>query len=131
MLFPLAMEPLHILFKKAHDYSLLYKISPVCDDTRASLYAYDAIVLNHPSVKDLRVSDCILNLFAEASGLITNMSKTHYYHIQCQSINLNFLSNIGKNISQLPCIYMGLPLGTRKPSRAMIQRLIQKVGNRL
>jgi hypothetical protein len=131
MLFLLAMEPLHMLFKKAQEIGLLHKISPVYDGTRASLYANDATVFIHPSASDLQVTYCILKLFADASGLATNMSKTHDYPIYCDNINLDFLSNADRIISHLPCTYLGLPLSTRKPSRAMIQVLIQKIGNHL
>jgi hypothetical protein len=40
-----------------------------------------------------------------------------------------FLSSADRIVSQLPCIYLGLPLRTRKPSKAMIQVLLQQIGN--
>jgi hypothetical protein len=50
---------------------------------RISLYADDVAVFIHPSEHDLLVTDYILNIFAEASGLKTNMDKTQYYPIRC------------------------------------------------
>jgi hypothetical protein len=88
-------------------------------------------VFIHPAVKDLKFTDFILQLFANASGLNTNMAKTSYYPIQCANIDLEFLANAGRVVSTLPCTYLGLALGTRKPSKAMLQLLIQKIGNRL
>jgi hypothetical protein len=38
------------------------------------------------------VVDHILQIFAEASGLVANMSKTHYYPIRCEGINLDFFN---------------------------------------
>jgi hypothetical protein len=32
-------------------------------------------------------------------------------------------------VSQFPCKYIGLPLHFKKPSRSMLQPLIQKIGN--
>jgi hypothetical protein len=42
MLFLLAMEPLHLLFKKAQDLKLLEKVSRGCEAFRVSLYADDS-----------------------------------------------------------------------------------------
>jgi hypothetical protein len=39
MLFLLAMEPLHRLFKKAQDLGLLEKVTSACDNFRMALYA--------------------------------------------------------------------------------------------
>jgi hypothetical protein len=46
MLFFLAMEPLHRLFKKAREVGLLNKISRSCDNFRISIYADDASFLS-------------------------------------------------------------------------------------
>jgi hypothetical protein len=61
----------------------------------------------------------------------TNLAKTHFYPIQCGETNLNFLQTAGRPISTFPCTYLGLPLSNKKPSRAMFQPLVQKVGHRL
>jgi hypothetical protein len=60
MLFLLAMEPLHMLFKKAQEVNLLQNLSPASDAFRVSLYVDDAAVFIHPNVHDLQVSDHIL-----------------------------------------------------------------------
>lgn len=83
MIFLLAMEPLHRLFRRAREQDLLQKINHSCDAFRVSLYADDAAVFIKPSVQDLMITNCILNIFQEASGLVTNMSKTEYYPIWC------------------------------------------------
>jgi hypothetical protein len=72
-----------------------------------------------------------MSIFAEASGLLTNLSKTECFPIQCANINLNFLDQANLVISQFPCTYLELPLHHRKPARAMLQPLIQKIGGRL
>jgi hypothetical protein len=53
MLFLLAMEPLHMLFKKAQDVGLLQKLSPLCDTFRVSLYADDAALFLNPDKKEM------------------------------------------------------------------------------
>lgn len=131
MLFLLAMEPLYRLFKKAQEWGLLGPLRPGCDTFRVSLYVDDAAVFLRPNKQELQVFHCILNIFGQASGLITNLEKTEYYPIQSQTTNLQFMVDAQHSISQFPCKYLGLPLHTRKPTRASWDLLIQKVGDRL
>jgi hypothetical protein len=72
-----------------------------------------------------------VNVFAQASGLTTKMRKTECYPIQCASTDLNFLNEVNLLVSHFPCKYLGLPLQFRKPSRTMLQPIIQKIGSRL
>jgi hypothetical protein len=81
MLFLLAMEPLHMLFKKAQEVGLLKKPIPICDAFRSSLYADDATLFVNPSKEDLATTDFILQIFAKASRLVTNLQKTQYFSI--------------------------------------------------
>jgi hypothetical protein len=55
-----------------------------CSNFRMSLYADDAAVFINPTMQDIMVTKDILQIFGEASELITNMEKTDYYHIACQ-----------------------------------------------
>jgi hypothetical protein len=73
MFFILAMEPLHRLFMKAQQFGLLDKLSKGCERFKASLYANDAVFFIKPSEYEVAVTYCILDTFALASGLITNM----------------------------------------------------------
>jgi hypothetical protein len=78
MLFLLAMEPLHRFFQKAQELEILSKLSPSCNSSRASLYADDASIFISPSPHDVQVTECILDIFAQASGLTTNLAKTEF-----------------------------------------------------
>jgi hypothetical protein len=62
---------------------------------------------------------------------VTNISKTHYYPIRCDGVNLEFMSQANRAISSFSCTYLGLPHNIRKPTRVEIQPLIQKITNRL
>jgi hypothetical protein len=64
MLFLLAMDPLHRLFKKAQDLGLLEKVSSACDNFRMALYADGVVVFIKTEEKDLMVTTSILNIFA-------------------------------------------------------------------
>jgi hypothetical protein len=131
MLFLLAMEPLHRLFRRAQDSGLLGSLSRGSNSFRLSLYADVAATFIKPTQQDLEVTLSILQIFVEAPGLCTSMNKTECYPIQCGNINLDFLSDRNLAISSFPCKYMGLPLHFKKPNRAMLQPVIQKLGDRL
>jgi hypothetical protein len=113
MLFLLAIELLHMLFKRAQELGLLSKLSANYDNFRVSLYADDAAVFLAPNKKDLEVTNCILDLFSQASGLKINAAKTCYYSIQCADSMLQLLSSSEKAISTFPCTILGLPLDVR------------------
>jgi hypothetical protein len=131
MLFLLAMEPLHRLFCRAQQFGLLDKLSKGCERFRASLYADDAAVFIKPNVREVGVTEFILDLFAKTSGLITNLEKTEFFPIRCEEINLNLLTDRSRKISSFPTTYLGLPLHYRKPTREMLYKVIQKIANRL
>jgi hypothetical protein len=78
--------------------------------------------------ENLQVSNHILEIFADASGLCTNLAKIQCYPIQCEGVNLDFISVIGQAISSFPCTYLGLPLHFRKPTKSALLPLVQKIG---
>jgi hypothetical protein len=59
------------------------------------------------------------------------MEKTNFFPIQCDNIDLTFLTSRNLVISSFSCKYLGLPLHYKKPTRAMMQPLIQQIGGRL
>jgi hypothetical protein len=77
LLFLLAMEPLHRLFIRAQEDGLIYKLSKGCDRIRASIYAAAALFIK-PTLWKVTLTDHILEIFAQASGLVTNMHKTEF-----------------------------------------------------
>jgi hypothetical protein len=131
MLFLLAMEPLHLLFKAAQELGLLGRLTTTCDAFRLVLYADNAALFICPTKSDYKVTNCILQIFPAASELNTNLSKTQLFPIQCGDTNLDFLAADGRPLSTFPYLFLGLPLSVRKPNRAALQPLIQKIGNRL
>jgi hypothetical protein len=131
MLFLLVMEPLQLLFKKAMQARLINKLTHNCDSFRVSLYADDATLFLNPSKDDLDIMNGILQLFADASGFITNLSKTQAYPIRCDHLDLSFLSKASIPISEFPCSYLGLPLHYKRPSKATFHPLVMKIGSML
>jgi hypothetical protein len=53
-----------------------------------SLYVDDIAVFSNPTSHGIQATTYILQLFAEASGLSTNMDKTEFYPIQCHDIDV-------------------------------------------
>jgi hypothetical protein len=131
MLFLLAMEPLHMLFHHAQSSGTLSFLHQNCANFRMSLYADDAAVFIHPTARDLATTKHILQIFGDASGLITNLDKTNFYPIRCHNLNLEGVFGLDHPLSDFPCTYLGLPLHYKKLPKATLQPLLQRIGNRL
>jgi hypothetical protein len=131
MLFLLAIEPLDKMISKAQDMGLLDKLSRACDTFRISLYPDDATLFIDPSEKDFKIIFEILNIFAAAGGLCTNLHKTEIYPINCDSSVIAHLHTSSIIIANFPCKYLGLTLHYRKPTKEMMHPLIQKIADRL
>jgi hypothetical protein len=131
MLFLLAMEPLHKLFRYAQNLGALGYLHHNCASFRMSLYADDAAVFINPSQQDLQTTKYLLQLFGEASGLVTNLEKTEYYPLGCHDINIQELLGPNQQISLFPCKYLGLPLHYKALPKSAVQPWVQRIGNRL
>jgi hypothetical protein len=124
MLFLLAIEPLHMLFRFAHDSGELSFLHGNCASFRMSLYANDAVVFVSPIAHDLIVTRRLLQFFGDASGLITNLDKSEIFPIRCGDINLDVILGGHFKISQFPYVYLGLPLHYKKIPKHMIQPMV-------
>jgi hypothetical protein len=100
--------------------------------TRSSFYADDAALFLNPIKEEMIVIQKVLHNFGEVSGLKANLNKCVAYPIQCSNLDIaDVLSNFGGATGSFPCQYLGLPLGVRKPSRAELQRLIDRIASKL
>jgi hypothetical protein len=131
ILFLLAMKLLQLLFKKAMQAQLINKLTPNCDSFRVSLYADDAALFPKPSKDDLDTINCILDLFADSSGSISNLSKTQAFPIRCDRVDLSFLTDANIPVVQFPYSYLDLLLHFRRPSKSSLHPLVMKIGDRL
>lgn len=131
MLFLLAMEPLHKLFRIAQHQGLITFLNKSYECFRFSMYADDAAVFIKPLAQDLAALKAILEIFGQASGLHTNLEKTKVYPIRCDSINIQQLLGEQQQPSCFPCKYLGFPLHFKKLPKASLQPIIQKVADRL
>jgi hypothetical protein len=132
MLFILAMEPLQRLLDTATEQMILSPLQPTTARFRASFYADDAALFVNPNKDDIVAIQQILLLFGNASGLRTNIDKCVAYSVACEDTNLNLiLQGFGGALGTLPCRYLGLPLGFRKPRRVEVQPLVDRALGRL
>jgi mannosylglycoprotein endo-beta-mannosidase len=132
MLFILAMEPLQKLLQVAANDGLLSPFNNRAARFRASFYADDAAIFLKPIKDEVTVVAQILQLFGEASGLLTNQSKSAVYPIHCSNLDLSdIMEHFQCPVMTFPCKYLGLPLHLRQLRRVDVQPLIDKLANRL
>jgi hypothetical protein len=75
-----------------------------------SLYADNDAVFIRPYKQELEVINHIINIFAEVSGLKTNLSKIEFYPIKCDNIDLSFLTSQNLALSTFSLQVLGPPL---------------------
>lgn len=93
-----------------------------------SFYADDAALFLNPVKEELTVVASILNLFNAVSGLKINLDKCVAYPISCNALDVsNILSAFGGQRGSLPCKYLGLPLGYKKPRKIDCQPILDKI----
>jgi hypothetical protein len=83
LLFMLTMEALNALFRHVNCAGLLSPLRSQAIRHRVSLYANDLVVYISPSEHNFRLTTSILEIFAGASGLHTNISKCHITLFLC------------------------------------------------
>ena len=132
MLFILIMDVLNSLIRFAIQQQLLQPLAVQQTAHRASFYADDAVIFLRPTSNDLRVMKFILDLFGQASGLHTNLSKSSASPIHYSTEDLQRTTEVlACSILNFPCQYLGLPLTIRKPSKEILLPLIEKVADHL
>ena len=84
MLFILAIDPLHHIFRRATEMGTLQPLQGTPVRFRVSLYADDAAVFLGPAKEDLMAISKILEVFGDTTGLRTNLTKTEIFPIRCE-----------------------------------------------
>jgi hypothetical protein len=110
---------------------MLNSLNKRCDTFRILLYENDETLFIGPTEEDFKIIDEILNIFAAASGLQTNLRKTKIYPINCNNNALSHLQNSNMVLESFPCKYLGMHMHYRKPTREMMHPLVQKIAERL
>lgn len=132
MLFVIVMEVLNSLIKEADRRAALSPLPGQAIRPRASLYADDLVVLIAPNTADLQCLLEILQLFAGASGLVTNVDRCVVMPIRCseevmQAVQLVFPCVV----TPFPCKHLGVPLALKRLKHADEQSLVDAVAARI
>lgn len=93
MLFVLVMEALNALIRRADELELLTPLGHNAIKSRASLYADDLVVFLHPAQQDLGLMRSILQLFAGAFGLHTNINKCQFSPIHSEDSDIESITS--------------------------------------
>ncbi|CAM0954217.1 unnamed protein product [Alopecurus aequalis] len=126
-LFLLAIEPLQRIFQLATSRGLLSRLPLRNARLRTSLYADDAALFLNPVKQEVDNAQAILARFGLISGMKANFQKCTAYKIRCDlPVHEGVLDNFGGNEGVLPCKYLGLPLGFKKPRRVEVQPLLDR-----
>jgi hypothetical protein len=105
---------------------------PVGQDFPIIQYADDTIVVLPADVEQLRVFKGILEQYAAFTGLRVNYHKSSLIPINLSQDEAAFLSQeFLCQLGTMPFTYLGLPMGTTKPSIRDLSPLIDRVERRL
>lgn len=111
MLFVLTMEVLNAIIIQADQCNLFQSLRPDRIRFRVSLYADNLVIFLSLHRKDLKLIYAILEAFARASGLRTNVDKCQFTPIRCTEDQINQVSSwFPTQLVHFPCKYLGIPL---------------------
>jgi hypothetical protein len=95
-------------------------------------YADDTLLIMPACINQLANLKDILNQFSDATGLKVNYNKTYLVPINISKEEAQTLAaSFGCKVESLPFTYLGLPLGTTKPSVDDLMPLVSRLDKRL
>jgi hypothetical protein len=131
MLFVIIMEVLNALITEADHHGVFSPIPEKIKD-RAAIYADDLVIFLSPDVQDFTNIRRILDLFARASDLITNVDKCVVTPIHCHQEQVDAVREVFPcKLQEFPITYLGAPLSISRICRGDEQRLVDAVAARI
>lgn len=95
-------------------------------------YADDVVLFLCLTRNDLELCNLLSEVFGHVTGLKTNLAKSSVIPIQCAEDDLRIIEETTDcAIKDFPSTYLGLPLTIRKPAKAELHPLIDKVADSL
>lgn len=132
MLFVLVLEVLNALIVQADLSGLLSPLPGSMLGPRLSLYADDLVIFLAPRQEDFICIRTILEVFAGASGLVTNVEKCCITPIRCTEDDVMMVQQVFPcRVAPFPARYLGAPLSVVRLRRADEQRLVDAVARRI
>jgi hypothetical protein len=97
-----------------------------------SLYVDDLVIFLLPKPEDFTCLRAILDHFAGASGLITNLDKCLISPIRCSEDDIAAVRQVFPcQLAPFPCQYRGAPLTVGRLQRADKQQLVDAIARRI
>jgi hypothetical protein len=133
LLFVLAAEFLQILINKAASINLLKAPIPqASNDFPVIQYADDTLLIMQADANQLFFLRALLHSFKESSGLKVNYRKSQMIPINVAPDKMQLLANtFGCQVGTLPFTYLGLPMGTTKPTMEDLTPMMDRIERRL
>jgi hypothetical protein len=134
LVFVLAADLLQSAINKAYQQGLLK--APFSSDYEMDFpivqYADDTLVIMRADRDQVITVKEILEKYAQSSGLKINFHKSSMIPINLSSTNAVYIANLlGCNVASMPFTYLGLPLGTTKPTVQDLMPLVDKIERRV
>lgn len=132
LLFVLVMDALQAMVNRAKLAGLLSPLNARRHLPPISVYADDAVLFFKPTAAEASAIKGLLTLFGEATGLKTNFCKSAITPIQCSDQQRAMVESVlSCRVKDLPITYLGLPLGTRQPTKAEVQPILDKLAKKV
>ena len=132
LLFDIGIDPLNRTLELATEEGLLQPLPDHLAKLRVSLYADDAAIFLVPTAEDITNLAYTLRGFGDATGLVTNFTKSSFSPIRCEGIDLaTIMTEFPASVAQFHIKYLGLPLALGRLRRADLQPYIDKTASRL
>jgi hypothetical protein len=105
---------------------------PAGEDYPIIQYADDTLAVIPATTQQINTMKCILQSYAISTGLKINFSKTQLIPINISNEEANALAEtIGCKVAAMPFTYLGLPMGTSRPTVEELMPLVCAVERRL
>ena len=133
LLFVMVSELLQAMVNKLfHDGVLHAPLNIPNADFPIVQYANDTLLIMQSCPVQLAALKIILEDFAQATGLRVNYAKSALMSVNISDVLLQSLADVfGCSIGKLPFTYLGLPMGTTKPTIQDLSPLVGLVERRL
>jgi hypothetical protein len=126
------MEALNGLFRQADLNGMFSPLRAPSIKFRLSLYVNDLVIFLVLEKKDIRLARAILEFFASAFGLHTNLSKCQFSPIKCIDDHIARVTHwFPCQLVRFPCRYLGIPLLIYKLKKGDLIPLVDAVADRL